>query len=126
LSDTPTALLAKGKLVLSVPKAREARDLLRAGAVKGMSIGYKTVKADFDQKGFRHLKELKLYEGSLVTLPMNDQAVVTAVKQQPAVISSESALVRRLEEMRRLLIWPEAPHARLLRAIDRVKRSLKA
>jgi phage head maturation protease len=90
-----------------------------------MSIGYKTVKADFDQKGFRHLKELRLFEGSLVTLPMNDQAVVTAVKQQPAVISAESRLLRWFEEARRMLAWPEQPHSRLGRMIDEAKRSLR-
>jgi HK97 family phage prohead protease len=135
LSDSPSALLARGRLVLSVPKAREARDLLRAGAVRGMSIGYKTLKADYDGKGNRHLKELKLFEGSLVTMPMNSEALVTSVK---TAVSGESKLVRMVDEMRKLLIWPEAPLARAsvkwpeapdarraLNIIDDIRRSLK-
>jgi HK97 family phage prohead protease len=82
LRDSPTALLAKGRLVLSVAKAREAYDLMRAGVLKGLSIGYKTIKAI--EGDVRRLKELKLFEGSLTPLPMNREAVVTGVKHQGA------------------------------------------
>lgn len=81
LTDTPAALLAKGRLVLSVPKAREAYDLMRAGVVRGLSIGYKTVKAQAAGE-IRRLKELRLFEGSLTPLQMNAGAVVTSVKQR--------------------------------------------
>ena len=81
LRDSPQALLCKGVLVMSVPKAREAYDLMKAGAVKGLSIGFKSVK-DIAEGSVRHLKELRLFEGSVVTLPMNPEAVITGVKQQ--------------------------------------------
>ncbi len=83
LRDSPTALLAKGKLVLAVPKAREAYELLKGRALRGLSIGYKAVKQAIDPSGeIRRLKELRLFEGSLVSVPMNPAAVVTAVKSQ--------------------------------------------
>jgi HK97 family phage prohead protease len=80
LTDSPNALLCKGTLVLSVPKAREAYDLMRAGAVRGLSIGYRAVK-DIMDGSVRRLKELALLEGSVVTLAMNPEAQITSVKQ---------------------------------------------
>lgn len=80
LTDSPTALLCKGSLVLSVTKAREAYDLMKAGACKGLSIGYRTIK-DRVADNVRRLKELRLYEGSIVTLSMNPEAQITSVKQ---------------------------------------------
>jgi HK97 family phage prohead protease len=72
--------------VLEVAKAREAYSLLKAKVLRGLSFGYDTVKSDI-QAGVRYLRELKLYEVSLVTVPMNELATVTAVKtnEQPSV-----------------------------------------
>jgi phage head maturation protease len=52
------------------------------GASMGLSIGYMTVKAepDRDKPMVRHLKELKLFEYSIVTFPMNTEAMITAAK----------------------------------------------
>lgn len=81
LSDTASGLIAKGRLSLGVQKARDAYELLKDGVIKAMSIGYETLKADY--KGdVRILREVKLWEVSLVTLPANSRAVVTAVKSQ--------------------------------------------
>jgi HK97 family phage prohead protease len=81
LADSATALLAKGRLVLSVNRGREVYDLMRAGAVKGLSIGYRVVKEQLTHS-VRRLKEIRLYEGSLCVVPMNPEAQVTSVKQQ--------------------------------------------
>ena len=81
--DTGNALEVKGKLVLEVQRAREALALMKAGAVKGMSIGYRTVKAKIED-GVRHLKELALMEGSVVTFPMLPAAQITSVKSLEA------------------------------------------
>ncbi len=82
LSDTPRGLAAKGRLVLSVPKAREVYTLMQdLGVVKGLSIGYKTIKEEM-VGAVRRLKEIRLYELSIVTLPMQAAAQVTSVKQQ--------------------------------------------
>jgi HK97 family phage prohead protease len=79
LEDTIDALRVKGKLVLEVERAREAYALMKAGVVKGLSIGYDTVKSVMD-KNVRRLKELRLWEGSAVTFPMCEPAVIGAVK----------------------------------------------
>lgn len=54
--------------------------LAKMGALKGMSIGYNPVDYDYDAKGARNLKEVDLWEVSLVTFPANVEATVTGVK----------------------------------------------
>jgi Escherichia/Staphylococcus phage prohead protease len=79
LVDGPDALSVKGKLLLDLPTAKKAYLLLKAKVIKGLSIGYDTIKDSIDS-GVRHLKELRLWEGSIVTFPMNELAIVTDVK----------------------------------------------
>ena len=63
-------LYVKGRLLTDVERAREAAALIRAGAIDGLSIGYRTVKATKNDKGRGCLTELELWEVSLVTFPM--------------------------------------------------------
>lgn len=63
-------LYVKGRLLTEVARGREAMALLEAGAIDGLSIGYRTVRARKDDKGRRLLSELELWEVSLVTFPM--------------------------------------------------------
>ena len=59
-------------------------DLLKlydAGIVAEHSIGYSTIQSDYDQKeNTRYLTELKLYEGSAVTLGANPDTPFTGFK----------------------------------------------
>ncbi len=76
--EDATGLRVKGRILTDVAKGREAVALLAAGAIDGLSIGYRTVKAERDAKGARHLSELELWEVSLVTFPMLPEARVSA------------------------------------------------
>lgn len=87
VSDTPQGLLVKGELVLEVPEAKSAYALLRKGVIRGLSIGYDTIKSVMDG-GVRKLTELKLWEISVVTFPMNPEAVVTSVKSEADQIAA--------------------------------------
>jgi len=69
--DGSKGLKIEGHLNLDVQSAREKRSLARQGAVKGLSIGFQTIKDEWDDD-IRILKEIKLYEVSL--LPLNLQA----------------------------------------------------
>ena len=69
-------LWVKGRILSSVAKGREAAALIDAGAIDGLSIGYRTVKAGKNTKGQRLLTELELWEVSLVTFPMLPSARV--------------------------------------------------
>lgn len=71
-------LWVKGRILTDVEKGREAISLLAAGALDGLSIGYRTVKAAKNAKGQRELTQLELWEVSLVTFPMLPQARVGA------------------------------------------------
>lgn len=71
-------LFVRGRLLTETRRGREAAALIAAGAIDGLSIGYRTVKADRDKEGTRRLSELELWEVSLVTFPMLQQARVGA------------------------------------------------
>jgi hypothetical protein len=71
----------KGELVLESPVAAKSYALLKRGVLKGLSIGYDDVKSKV-VNGVRRLSELKLWEISLVTFPMNPDGQVTAVKSE--------------------------------------------
>lgn len=71
-------LYVKGRLLDSVARGREAAALIAAGAIDGLSIGYRTKKASKGAQGTRNLQELELWEVSLVTFPMLPSARVGA------------------------------------------------
>jgi len=86
-------LYVKGRLLPEVARAREAMALIEAGAIDGLSIGYRTLAAEKDAKGQRLLAELELWEVSLVTFPMLREARVAAKGE-----SLDAALWRDLAE----------------------------
>jgi uncharacterized protein len=78
-TDSSQGLMVEGQLLLSDPTAQKAYQFLKAGIIKGLSIGYDTKQADF-VGDVRELHELKLWELSVVTFPMNPEASVTGIK----------------------------------------------
>jgi len=77
-------LFVKGQLAMGTQKGRETYELLKMGALDGMSIGFKAdpQKQGYNEnkRGVRTLKEVDLMEISLVTFPMNEEAMVQSVK----------------------------------------------
>ncbi|MFQ5622343.1 MAG: HK97 family phage prohead protease [Paracoccaceae bacterium] len=69
-------LFVRGRILEEVQAGREALALVRAGAIEGLSIGYRTVRAAKADDGQRHLHEIELWEVSLVTFPMLPEARV--------------------------------------------------
>ena len=82
MREDDRGLYVKGRLLKDdVAMAREAYALLKAGAVSGLSIGYRTIIDEYDREtGITTLKELDLWEVSAVTFPANDEARVDNVK----------------------------------------------
>ena len=77
-------LFVQGQLAMGTQRGREAYELLKMGALDGMSIGF---RADPEKQGYneskrgvRTLKEVDLMEISLVTFPMNESALIETVK----------------------------------------------
>jgi hypothetical protein len=83
LSINRNGLYVRGRLLLSTRTGAEAYEFIKAGVVKGMSIGYRVIN-DVWESGVRTLKELELFEVSLVTIPANPAAAVVAVKSEPS------------------------------------------
>ena len=85
-------LKLKGKLAMDTVKGKEAHALLKMGAINGLSIGFLTKQANFDEKTeVRTLKEVELWEVSLVTFPANTEARVTQVKSTDDVRTPKDA-----------------------------------
>lgn len=81
LEEDGHGLKAEGQLILESARGREAHALMKAGALDGLSIGFKTIRDEVDRKtGVRRLHEVELREVSLVTFPMNEDAVISGVK----------------------------------------------
>lgn len=68
---------------LDTPSAAACRDIVRQrlqrGKSVGLSIGYRVIKDEYVE-GVRHLKEIEIYEVSIVPIPSNPLATVTSAK----------------------------------------------
>ena len=74
-------LFARGRLIPEVARGRELISLLRAGAIDGLSIGFRASKARIDPKTrIRRLHAVDLWEISIVTFPLLAGARVRTVK----------------------------------------------
>jgi phage prohead protease, HK97 family len=71
-------LYVRGRLVLDVQRAREVRALFADGALDGLSIGFRTLRARKSGAN-RLLSEIELWEISVVTFPLLAGSSVTAV-----------------------------------------------
>ena len=81
LAEDGKGLKGTGRFVLETARGREAHALLKAGAIRGLSIGYRELEAEPDGNN-RILKKLDLMEISVVSFPANRRANVTAVKSE--------------------------------------------
>ncbi len=96
-------LWVKGRLLEEVARGREAAALIAAGAIDGLSIGYRTVRAARNVKGARLLKELELWEVSLVTFPMLPSAQIQAKQEDTLLACDLRELAATFEGARREL-----------------------
>jgi uncharacterized protein len=84
IREDARGLFVRGRLMPEVARAREVLALMKAGALDGLSIGFKPVTARRDIKsGIRKLLKVDLWEISIVTFPMLPGARVAAVKTRP-------------------------------------------
>lgn len=70
-------LLVAGRLVPGVARADGLRRLIAEGALDGLSIGFRTVRAS-KANGLRQLWQIELYEISIVTFPMLEDARIAS------------------------------------------------
>lgn len=79
IGDDDKGLRVKGRILTSIQAGKDAYELVKAGAIDGLSIGYKAVRAKAAQGG-RMIEKADLWEVSLVTFPMNEMTRIDAVK----------------------------------------------
>ncbi|PPA02417.1 HK97 family phage prohead protease [Pseudomonas sp. MWU12-2312b] len=90
-------LFLKGRVNLAVSYARDAYELMKAEILDSMSIGFNTIKADFEDRAGRRvriIKEAELWEASFVPFGMNPEAQILTVKSDIRLF--ENALRERM------------------------------
>lgn len=98
LREDDRGLWVKGRILTEVEKGREAIALIKAGSIDGLSIGYRTINAQKDDGGNRVLKEVDLWEVSLVTFPMLPTARVATKGEVPSELIEKLKAGDRLTE----------------------------
>lgn len=95
MTEDDRGLRCTGTLLLTVPEGQKAYEHLRAGTVKGLSIGFRAVERSWNyDTEVRTLTQVDLFEVSLVTIPANRDAQVDGVK-------AEGMTIREFEEFLR-------------------------
>lgn len=95
LREDDRGLFARGRLIPEVARARELNALVRAGAVDGLSIGFRTASARVDPATrIRKVRAVDLWEISIVTFPLLASARVRSVsgKRMPYALSIPRSL----------------------------------
>lgn len=79
LREDAKGLFIKAK-ISDTTLGKDVKTLIQDGVLCELSIGYDPVTFEYDADGIRHLKEVKLWEISVVTWAMNEEAVITDYK----------------------------------------------
>lgn len=122
-AEQESALQCEGFPVAGVPDAEAGMALVKAGAISGLSIGFNIIDAEYDGD-VRHIKEIDLWEVSLVTFPANPLAQITEAKGAHAALTE-----LRAAEVVNQLKPGELMSAAQLKAVDdalEVLQSLRA
>ncbi len=105
-------LMLKAKLDLTDPTAQKAYGKMKRKLVKGLSIGFSTIKstwAEVEGRMIRHIQELKLWETSIVTFPMLPAAQVTRVKSAEGQEAEIKLLHDQIQALQAKLATPPEP-----------------
>lgn len=104
MEERADGLYVKGQLLVNdVQRAKEARALMKAKAVNGLSIGFVTREDAYDRvTGIRTLKKVDLWEVSVVTFPANPAAQISSVKSAIDGIQTFAEAESFLREVGRL------------------------
>ena len=100
LQEDEKGLYFESHPLLDTTYSTDLLKLYDAGVINEHSIGFNTIKADNDEKaGVRVIKEIKLYEGSNVTLGANPETPFTGFKSLTIdeIIDKEQNLVKAIK-----------------------------
>lgn len=94
IGEDSHGLFVRGRLVGGVPRADALKRLIENGALDGLSIGFRTVRAT-REGGSRKLWQLELFEISIVTFPMMEDARIA-----PSALSTGAAIAAATHTIR--------------------------
>jgi HK97 family phage prohead protease len=94
ITEDGHGLFVRGLLVPGVPRADALMRLIGQGALDGLSIGFRTVKAT-RENGHRKLWQIDLFEISIVTFPMMEDARIA-----PLSLSTGAAIAAATHTIR--------------------------
>jgi hypothetical protein len=100
MREDDRGLHVKGVLA-DTPLGNEIHTLLKMDAVRGLSIGYRTLDQDWTDDGNRVIKEAELWEVSVVSLAMNPLAQVAHVKSRLSAAGEQVPTAREFERVLR-------------------------
>lgn len=90
LREDDKGLYIRGK-ISNTQKGRDIQTLLKDGVLNELSIGYDAIDYEIDEENHvRHLKQIRLWEVSIVTWAMNDQATIDDVKSLAEELRAEA------------------------------------
>lgn len=98
LHEDERGLFFRAKLDLSGDTyGRVVYEQLKDGRLDSLSFGYSVIEASSTKDGYE-LRELELYEISVVPIPANSEAMITEVKAGRAISAKNMDLIRRAYE----------------------------
>lgn len=90
LREDDHGLFIRGK-ISDTSMGRDIQTLLKDGVLNELSIGYEAIDYEIDEEAHvRYLKRIKLWEVSIVTWAMNDQATIDDVKSLAEELRTEA------------------------------------
>lgn len=107
MKEDDTGLRVKGRM-LSHDVAKQAWEAMKEGALTGLSIGYRATKFEENDHGGLDLLKIDLREGSVVTMPAEDEARIDVVKFEDMFGTIDS--IETVKEFE--IVLREAGHSR--------------
>ncbi len=98
IREDEKGLYVRGRIVSQTARRQEVLNLMRAGAIDGLSIGFRTEKSRTEStSGIRSILQADLWDISIVTFPMLPQARVSQVKRLTPPPPSRLPTIRKFE-----------------------------
>lgn len=100
IKEDSIGLYVEGQIMLDIQQGLEAYNLIKSGSVSGLSIGYRVNDSEYDVKtGNRIIKDIDLFEISVVTFPANQYSNITYCKNKDI----EQMIIEKLDTLMSIL-----------------------
>lgn len=98
LQEDEKGLYFEGEIV-NTSYGNDLIELYSSGIINEHSIGFNVIKSDMDSKGIRTIKEIKLWEGSAVTLGANSSTPFLGFKSElKGLQDKQSKILKALKD----------------------------